>query len=470
MRSPLSPNHVWMRSLVAVVLVAAAAGSAHAVAPFTLETVDGGPGAVVGEYTSMKLDRQGHPHIAYYDAVGGNLRYAHHDGSQWWIEVADGAAADVGQFASLALDTLGTPHIAYYDETIGKLRYTTKVGGLWIREVADSSSFDCGWYPSIALDANQHPWIASYDRGRGNPRVVRRIGTNRWQRSTVDTTFDLSGFYTTLAVDSAFRPHVAYYNLTRGMLQYATVVNGAWHIETADSTNGDIGLYSSLAMDAKGRVHVAHMDLTNGDVRYVRRDPASGTWSREVAVGGPNIAGYDCSMTLDPAGLPNLSYHDGTTLHFAMARKTPTGSWQVLTVDDSPGVTGLYSSIASDRLGNLCMSYWDGSAYKLRFARMASPLLDVTPVTPGARGLAVSPNPAPAGARIRLAGPSTLRAFEVFDVMGRQLAHLPTDGTGRAEWDARTSAGMEVEAGVYFARGVDRDGRRGEATLVTIVH
>ena len=52
---------------------------ALAVAPFVLETVDGGAGQAVGEYSSMKLDRKGHPHIAYYDAGNSQLKYAHHE-------------------------------------------------------------------------------------------------------------------------------------------------------------------------------------------------------------------------------------------------------------------------------------------------------------------------------------------------------------------------------------------------------
>mgnify|MGYP003336835270 FL=1 len=115
---------------------------ALAVAPFVLETVDGGAGQAVGEYSSMKLDRKGHPHIAYYDAGNSQLKYAHHDGTRWLVETADASTtADVGQFASLALDTLNRPHIAYYDQTHGKLMYTTRVGTTWIREIADANSF-----------------------------------------------------------------------------------------------------------------------------------------------------------------------------------------------------------------------------------------------------------------------------------------------------------------------------------------
>lgn len=428
----------------------------QAVAPFVLETVDPGGGSIVGEYTSLKIDRLGRPHIAYYDANAGNLKYARYNGTQWLIETADSSIADVGQFASLALDSLDRPHIAYYDETIGKLRYTTKSGATWRREIADSNSFDCGWYPSIAIDPAGRPSIASYDRGRGNPRYSTRLSAGNWIGATIDTTFDLSGFYASLAIDSKSRPHVSYLNLTRGILQYATRIDGIWRQETADSSSADVGYYSSLKLDRFGRVHIAYMDLRNGLLKHALRNPATQRWSREVVDGGAEIAGYDCALTMDAIEFPNISYHNGTTLNFMMARQTPTG-WQKLVVDDSPGVTGLFSSIASDSMGNMFMSYHDGSAYTLRFARLASQVLDAGPLKPRA-GLALSPNPARSGERVRFAGAPDTRTIELFDLAGRRVARLTTDATGHTQWDGRTTDGAPVAAGLYFARALRRDG------------
>lgn len=452
----------WLLAITLLVIPA----SSHAVPPFLLETVEGGGGPVTGEYTSLKLDHLGHPHVAYYDADAGNLKYARHNGTSWIIQTADSSAADVGQFASLALDALDHPHIAYYDETIGKLRYTTWNGSQWIREVADSSSFDCGWYPSIALDPAGRPSIASYDRGKGNPRLSSRTAGGQWVGTTIDTTFDLSGFYSSLAIDSKSRPHVAYYNLTRGILQYATTVDGVWVQETADSTDGDVGYYASLKLDRFGRVHVAYMDLVKGLLKHAVRDPANRRWSTEIAAGGSEIAGYDCALTLDAVGFPNISYHNGTTLHFMLARKSAAG-WQSLLVDDSPGVTGLFSSIASDSLGNLCMSYQDGTIYALRFARLGSQVLDAGPLAVRS-ALTLSPNPARSGQRVRFTAAAGTQAIEVFDVAGRHVVRLAADRTGRADWDGSAAGGSAVRAGLYFARAIAADGTASSARPVVL--
>ena len=448
-------------------------GRALAVPPWVLETVDGGPTSIVGEYSSMKLDLAGHPHIAYYDNLAEDLKYAFHDGTQWQVEVADGTPSNGGQFASLAVDKFGRPHIAYYDETIGKLRYTTKVSGSWIREIADTSSFDCGWYPSIALDSLQRPWIASYDRGRGNPRLSIRLGTNAWAGSTIDTTFDLSGFYASLVLDRKDRPQIAFYNLTRHCLQYAERNTGTWRVHTVDSSAADAGYYCSMAMDPLQRLHIAYLSLQNfeGDLKHATYDPSHERWNLEVVDGQSSDAGYDCSIAIDALGFPCIAYHDGTIQQLRVARLGTTG-WDKQLVDDAPTINGLYTSIASDATGQLRVSYWDGTDFTLRFAWGPGNVLDAGPPVPvPTTAPRVSPNPAPVASRVRLSGAAaTVRAYEIYDLAGRRTAEVSVDALGRAEWDTRTDVGTYAPAGLYFARARHRDGSAGERLRVVLVH
>ena len=70
-----------------------------------IETVDGQPWS--GTDTSLALDSQGYPHIAYHGA-GDTLRYASFDGTGWQTETVD--AFDLtGIMPSLALDEKRAP-------------------------------------------------------------------------------------------------------------------------------------------------------------------------------------------------------------------------------------------------------------------------------------------------------------------------------------------------------------------------
>lgn len=444
------------------------AAPARAVAPFVLETVDGGPGQVVGEYSSLRLDRQGRPHIAYYDGANGHLKYARFDGTRWLVQVADPSVADVGQFATLALDSLDRPHIAYHDDTNGKLRYATFNGTTWTRELADPSSFDCGWYPTIVVDRTQKVWIASYDRGTGNPRLSRRTGTNLWTGQDLDTSYDLSGFWSSIAVDDSLRAHVAWYNLTRGRLEIADQTRTGWTLTVIDSSTTDVGLYTSMVMDRSGGLHLAYMDLTHFDLKYANRAYTGGPWVRQTIDNSANMTGYDCSITLRPSGAPVIAYHDATRLKPMLAQKSGTG-WGQMLVDDAPGVTGLYTSVGCDSRGLPCLSYWDGSAMTLRFAHVTTAVLDAPTPRPGL-ALAVSPNPARVGEDVRLAAPAGLPRVEILDVAGRRVAEVGLDASGHGQWDARGSRGAMLGAGLYFARPMRPDGEGMTATPIVIIH
>lgn len=77
---------------------------------------------VVGQWTSLALDGNNHPHISYYDFTKKDLKYASFDGSSWNAQTVD-SNGEVGQYTSLALDSGDNPHISYYDASNGDLKY-----------------------------------------------------------------------------------------------------------------------------------------------------------------------------------------------------------------------------------------------------------------------------------------------------------------------------------------------------------
>ena len=88
---------------------------------------------------SLALDSNGNPHIAYYSAGPGTLKYAHKSGGVWTLETVD-ATGIVGYTPSIAIDAAGNPHISYVGGYLtGSLKYAVKSAGSWSFETVDNT-------------------------------------------------------------------------------------------------------------------------------------------------------------------------------------------------------------------------------------------------------------------------------------------------------------------------------------------
>ena len=111
--------------------------------------------------TSLALSGEGVPHISYN--AGNEVRYTYWTGSQWHIETVD--ACDSGSFGwgtSIALDSEDQPHIAYCLVDEDYLMYASRSGTDWQYELVDTLP-DYYFYrgdPDLVLDTLDRPHIA----------------------------------------------------------------------------------------------------------------------------------------------------------------------------------------------------------------------------------------------------------------------------------------------------------------------
>ncbi len=320
-----------------------------------IETVDG-TGEVAWN-TSLALDAQGRPHITYYDRINDDLKYTFFDGIAWHAETVE-SAGDVGAGSSLVLDAAGYPHISYTDYTHKNLKYASFDGARWISETVVHPG---GGDTSLVLDA------------AGRPHIAHSLGYSyfdgaAWHTEQVDP---WGGAWNSLTLDAAGRPHISYLIVGYRVdwLRYAYFDGAAWQVTTLAVT-GFLSQGTSLALDAAGRPRICYGDGgPNGAVlRYAVFDGAVWDITLVDGYGSDGPAGYYCSLVLDAADRPHISYWSDGNYDLKYA-SFDGQAWQITTVD-SVGYVGTYTSLALDSQGRPHISYSDDTHDTLKYAHL----------------------------------------------------------------------------------------------------
>ncbi|MFQ5615594.1 MAG: serine/threonine-protein kinase, partial [Anaerolineales bacterium] len=162
------------------------------------------------------VDTDGTPHILYC-ALNGGLMYATLIGNVWNRVVVD-QNNGAGLFSSLVLDKNGNPHVAYYDPQTQALKYAFWTGNTWEIQVVDEEG-DVGKHPSIAVDLNGYIHISYYDATNTALKYAHgREG--QWNIYMVDNVGDV-GKWNSLALSPEGLPRISYLDETNEDLKFA---------------------------------------------------------------------------------------------------------------------------------------------------------------------------------------------------------------------------------------------------------
>jgi hypothetical protein len=181
----------------------------------------------VGDFTSLALGRNGNAVVSYYDPTNGKLKVLHCGDANCKagnsITTPD-TASGVGQYTSLRLDRNDNPVISYYDaqnQHLKLLHCGDPFCGLGNSIVSLDTTRSAGRYNSLRLDGNGRPVVSYFDELGGGLRMVFCDDAN-CTRSNVYRTPDTASFvglYTSLAIDGGGHPVVSYYDQANGDLK-----------------------------------------------------------------------------------------------------------------------------------------------------------------------------------------------------------------------------------------------------------
>ena len=360
----MSPRALASIAIPALILVPLTCSSRHAQAaidpspacevPFLLESAD--TLGAVGVQSSIALDAEGRPRVAYRNASGSQVLYAHKEGTGWLTERVPQLGFYHG--VSLALDAAGNAYLGYaaQEETprgvVTSAKLARRTSGGWTIETIETAfatEVAVGFDPDGVLHAVYFSFI---------PAFVVRYATRTAEGWTTETALSTSGLGASrfsLAFDPQGHPHItAQLNLT---IIHAVRTATGWATDKQPAGEG-----VSLAVDAQGVPHTASHVRTPPAVQYRTRE--GGVWHVEAVDsvdGGPQ---RDVALAIDRYGRPVLAYFDAVRRQLKLAWKDG-GVWRAQVVDDAGGGEG--PSLFLEDGANPRISYLDGARFDLRY-------------------------------------------------------------------------------------------------------
>lgn len=349
------------------------------------------PGPNVGAYTSVALS-SGRALISYYDLDNHALKLARETKDGWRVSVVDqdsAAGARVGLYSSLTVNADGIPAVAYMavgmDDGNGgrlsELRYATATrtdpGGPddWTVETLDQEPVSCA-----GLCGDDATCVSEPGAG-GAAAVLRCVSAGACDPACADgqacdggtcvaavpdpPAYDLPGglgLFASQVLLSDGRPAVVYYDRTLGDL-LLQVKTGGWDRFSLDAGDGaDTGMFADAMVDDAGTLHVAYQDAIGDQLLYTTwQDGTAG--AVEVVDDGvrpgesrTHPVGASAALFLDKDGVPAIAYQDGATSDLVIARRTG-GAWVRDDLPTPPALDGFYVSAAASEGRSVLASY-----------------------------------------------------------------------------------------------------------------
>jgi hypothetical protein len=238
------------------------------------ETVDGGDGLKpdAGKYTSLDLDADNNPVVAYYDVGNRTLKVARVRDGAWTKETvfrgeaysgldADGNAierdADAGRFARLLIDGT-TEYIAFRDDGQQTLNLLEGFPGAYAHTVVDDGG-NVGSWPSLLLDGGKL-YVAYENLTTTTLSLAVREGAGRFKIETVDES-DHTGADTELFKQGE-NVGVMYFDGRHNDIKLAVQSGDGWVIDKAAGDSGALGFFNETVAVGDQR-YIASYDYTN---------------------------------------------------------------------------------------------------------------------------------------------------------------------------------------------------------------
>jgi hypothetical protein len=322
------------------------------------------PGDDVGWDTDIVTDSNGYARISYFDRTNGDLKYAAFDGSQFNIHTVDDVGF-TGQYTSMVLDGEGKPIIAYmtaWDEGNSYLKI------VWATTTNPTVATD--WKAAYIVDQVVVPCEGdNCDSGVSNFNGVP-VGVGLYSSLGLysDNTPAVA-YYDSLNGNLKF----TYYNSGTDSFNAPQILAGE---DDQGQDTGDLGTDLSMFITDSDDVHLVYIDADLGDLYHLEfagrstsgaavalidagsRDANGDPVDLGSEIGELHWVGNFAKIVVDDMSTPRVAYQDGTNLDMVYAEQNQGGVWEKEIIarrqyeDQFDGAFGFFIDIAVNSAGD----------------------------------------------------------------------------------------------------------------------
>ncbi|MFN0246987.1 MAG: hypothetical protein ACKV2T_08755 [Kofleriaceae bacterium] len=244
----------------------------------------------------------------------------------------DASGEDVGMWTSIAVNSASEPMVTYFDRDTSSLRFAHKAGGTWQKHVIQQGSGEMlgeqdgllvGMFTSLTLRSDD-----------GRPGVAYLALVKDTQGARAEVRFA-----------AAQTP-----NPTSSADWMLFIVESA-PLPPEDPQNPNVypfpntlGMFIDSARMADNAPVVVYYDWTQGDLRMSKFNPQSGQFGVARVLDGTGMidadAGWSPSVQVDPAGVVNVAYVQGTSFETALQYTTDATGAMPVVVDNGYRLVG----------------------------------------------------------------------------------------------------------------------------------
>jgi hypothetical protein len=266
-----------------------------------------------------------------------------HISAQTWQGVGSPGFTAHALYTSITVDRNGTPYVAYCDSSNGgKATVMKYVNNSWTKLGSGTVSPGRAGFTNIVVDANTAPYVVYEDVSRSNAEfiVVKKLVGSTWEQLGANLPSDSYGV-PSIALNKQGVPYIGYYHGHVSVMMYSS---GHWQavgdLSTAVSSTPGASASPTLALDVNGKPYISYSGTGN---HVFVESFANNAWSQTGNIGNFGVTLPAATITIDNNNVPWIVRWQGSPFY---VEKFTNGSWTTVGGALTLGDANPYISLA----------------------------------------------------------------------------------------------------------------------------